>query len=264
MLIDSHAHIDLPDFAHDRDEVLARAQRQGVSAIVNIGINLASSRESIQIAQHYPDVFTSVGFHPNDTAQLRGGDLSQLAQLAGAAKVVAIGEIGLDFYRRASPHQRQVEAFQQQLTLAAELGLPVIIHCRNANPEVWDILSRWAKSTSPPANTHFRGVIHCFSGDMALARRYIELGFLISLAGSITYPKALDRVKVAQELPLDKLLVETDAPFLAPQLHRGQRNEPAYIPLIVDKIAQIKGVPAAKVAQVTARNAIELFHLPEA
>jgi TatD DNase family protein len=125
---------------------------------------------------------------------------------------------------------------------------------------VWDILSRWAKATS--ASSRLRGVIHCFSGDIELARRYTELGFLISLAGSLTYPRALDKVRVAQELPLDKLLVETDAPFLAPQLHRGRRNEPSYVALVVDKLAEIKKVPAAQVAEVTAQNAIQLFRLP--
>lgn len=264
MLIDSHAHIDLPDFAQDRDEVLARARQQGVTAIINIGINLESSRESIHIAQRYPDVFTSVGFHPNDTAQLGEGDLGQLAGLTREAKVVAIGETGLDFYRKSSPRQRQLDAFHQQLALAAELRLPIIIHSRNANQEVWDILSRWAKSTSPPADRRLRGVIHCFSGDVELARCYIELGFLISLAGSITFPRALDRVRVVQGLPLDKLLVETDSPFLAPQLHRGRRNEPSYIPLIVERLAQVTGISAEKVARVTAQNAIELFRLPEA
>lgn len=260
MLIDSHAHIDLPDFDADREEVLSRARQQGVTTIINIGIDLKSSRKSIQIAQSHPDVFTSVGFHPNESAQIKDGDLDQLARLTTEAKVVAIGEIGLDFYRKWSPHPRQVEAFQQQLAVAEELNLPVIIHSRNASQEVWDILSRWAKATS--ASSRLRGVIHCFSGDIELARRYIELGFLISLAGSLTYPKALDKVRVAQELPLDKLLVETDSPFLAPQLHRGRRNEPSYVALVVDKLAEIKKVPAAQVAEVTAQNAIQLFRLP--
>ena len=262
-MIDSHAHIDFPDFDDDREEVLARARQQGVGAIITVGIDLPSSRASLQIAQQHPGVFTSVGFHPHQASQLQEGNLSLMAELARDDKVVAIGEIGLDFFRQLSPHQAQVEAFQQQLDLAVELGLPVIIHCRDAHKEVLDILSRWAKSISPPAgNSRRLGVLHCFSGDAGLAERYIELGFLISLPGSVTYPSARDKVAVAQQLPLGKLLVETDSPFLAPQLHRGKRNEPSYIPLIVDRIAQIKEVPAETVAQATAENTVRLFHLP--
>ncbi len=265
MLIDSHAHLDSPDFDGDRDQVLARAHQQGVNTIITVGTDLASSRAALQIAQHYPDVFVSVGFHPNRTSQLRQDDLSRLVELTGDDKVVAIGEIGLDFYRKSSPRQRQLEAFQQQLDLAAEMALPVIIHCRDAHKEVLEILSRWVKSTSPSTGNGQRvGVMHCFSGDIMLAERYIELGFLISLPGSVTYPSARDKVAVARQLPLERLLVETDSPFLAPQARRGQRNEPSYIPLIVDKIAQIRDIPAGTVGRATAQNAIRLFQLPNA
>ncbi|MFC2002368.1 TatD family hydrolase [Chloroflexota bacterium] len=263
MIIDSHAHIDFPAFDDDRDQVLARAHQQGVGAIITVGIDLQSSRASLQLAQHYPHVFTAVGFHPNQASLLQEGDLRQIAELASDSKVVAIGEIGLDFYRKSTPRQHQLGVFQQQLDLAAELGLPVIIHCRQAHKEVLNILSRWLESISPSVgNSQRLGVIHCFSGDVTLAERYIEMGFLISLPGSVTYPAARDKVEVARQLPLDELLVETDSPFLAPQLHRGQRNEPSYIPIIVDKIARIKEIPAETVAQATAQNTISLFHLP--
>lgn len=263
MLIDSHAHLDLPAFNGDRDQVLTRARKQGVSTIINVGVNLESSRASLHIAQRYPDIFTAVGFHPNRASEMREGDLSLLAELAGNSKVVAIGEIGLDFYRKSSPRQRQLEVFQQQLDLAAELGLPVVIHCRNAHKEALDIIAPWTKSISRSAGySRGLGVMHCFSGNVMLAQRYIKLGFLISLPGSITYPSARDKVEVAQELTLDKLLVETDSPFLAPQLHRGQRNEPSYVSLVVNKIAEVRQVPAETVAQATAQNAIDLFHLP--
>ena len=262
MLIDSHAHIDLPAFNNDRDQVLARAREQGVSAIMNVGIDLESSRASIHITQRYPDIFTAVGFHPNRASAMKQSDLGLLGELAGNPKVVAIGEIGLDFYRKSSPRQRQLEVFQQQLDLAAKLALPVAIHCRDAHRELLSVLAPWAQSIShSTSNSYGLGVIHCFSGDVTLAWRYIELGFLISLPGSITYPRAHEKVEVARELPLDRLLVETDSPFLAPQLHRGRRNEPSYLPLIVDRIAQIRQVPAETVAQVTAQNAINLFHL---
>jgi len=261
-MIDSHAHIDFPAFDGDREEVLARARQRGVEAIVTVGIDLPSSRFSLQIAQQHPEVFTAVGFHPHQASELGEGDLRQLAELANEAKVVAIGEIGLDFYRRLSPRQRQVEAFQQQLDLAAELGLPVIIHCRQAHKEVLDILSRWVAHISTTAsNSRQLGVIHCFSGDTRLAERYIEMGFVISLPGSVTYPSAREKVAVAREVPLNKLLVETDSPFLAPQLYRGKRNEPSYIPLIVDKIAQVREVSTEVVARATAENTVGLFHL---
>jgi len=192
---------------------------------------------------------------------MRDSDLGKLAELAKDSRVVAIGEIGLDFYRKSSSHQRQLEVFQKQLSLAAELELPVIIHCRQAHKEVLDVLTRWAK-TAPPSGSE-RGVIHCFSGDLELVQRYFELGFLVSLPGSVTYPSAHAQVKVARELPLDRLLVETDSPFLTPQLHRGRRNEPSYIPLIVNRIAQVKEISAELVAQATTKNAMRLFRLPD-
>jgi len=262
-MIDSHAHIDFPDFNNDREEVLARSRQQGVDNIITVGTDLSSSRISLQIAQQHPGVFSTIGFHPHNALEVKADGLRQLAELVNDARVVAVGEIGLDFFRKLSPRQRQIEAFQQQLALAAELGLPVVIHSRNADKEVFDILSRWADSVSRSAgNSRLLGVIHCFSGDIELAERYIEKGFLISLPGTVTYPSARDRVAVARQLPLDKLLVETDAPFLAPQLYRGKRNEPSYIPLIVDKIARIKDIPAETVAKATADNAVRLFRLP--
>lgn len=260
MLIDSHTHLDLSAFNKDRDEMLRRARQQGVSPIISIGIDLKSSRASLQISQNNPDIFTAVGFHPNSASEMKEGDLNLLRELANEPKVVAIGEIGLDYYRKATPRQRQIEALQQQLALAAELDLPVVIHCRNAHNELPDILTTWVKSRQ--TNGNGLGVIHCFSGDVRLARRYIELGFLISLPGSVTYPSARDQSAVAKELPLDKLLVETDSPFLAPQLHRGQRNEPSYLPLIVNRIAELRQIPAETVAQATAQNAVKLFNLP--
>jgi len=262
-MIDSHAHIDLPAFNKDRDQVITRARERGIHSIINVGLDLESSQASLKLTQAYPDIFAAVGFHPNRASQMMDGNLKSLAELAADSRVVAIGEIGLDFYRKATPHQCQTEVFKQQLNLSAELGLPVIIHCRQAHKEVLDILTPWVKSVSNPASNNFeRGVIHCFSGELELAKRYFELGFLVSLAGSVTYPSAHDLIKAARELPLDRLLVETDSPFLAPQLHRGRRNEPSYIPLVVNKLAQIKGVPAEMVAQATAQNTINLFHLP--
>ena len=259
MIVDSHAHLDLPVFGKDRDQVIARARQQGVSVIINVGLNVGSSQASLKLAQDYPDVFAAVGFYPNEASRMMNNDLSSLAELTEDSRVIAIGEIGLDFYRKSSPRQRQLEVFREQLDLAAELDLPVIIHCRQAHKEVLNILTHWTKSVSLSGSE--RGVTHCFSGDIKLAQRYIELGFLVSLPGTVTYPSALDLIKVAGELPLDRLLVETDSPFLAPQLYRGRRNEPSYISLVVNRIAQIRGISADLVAQATAQNAIRLFRL---
>ena len=185
------------------------------------------------------------------------GDLDIMAQLSQEPKVVAIGEIGLDFYRNLSPKEAQIEAFKRQLELAETLGLPVIIHSRNADEEVFAILAEWAgrqKSQHP-------GVLHCFSGDRELAERYIALGFFISLAGPVTYPSS-NAAQIVSDIPLDRLLIETDCPYLAPFPYRGKRNEPAYVSFVADKIGQIRGLSLGVVAENTAQNAVQLFRLP--
>lgn len=258
MLIDSHAHIDMLEFDRDREEMLSRARQKGVNAIVTIGTDLKSSRKSIELAQSHPDIFTSVGFHPHDAAAVNDESLKELKELAQQPKIVAIGEIGLDFYRNYAPRPRQLEAFQKQLEMAYELHFPVIIHSRNAQKETWDILSQWVNSTD---NGRHRGVIHCFSGDIDLANRYIDMGFFISLAGPVTYPGATEKTRIAREIRLDKLLVETDCPFLTPLPYRGQRNEPSYVALTVERIATIREMKQEYIAEMTAQNAVELFHL---
>jgi TatD DNase family protein len=261
MLIDSHAHINLSNFDKDREQVLARARQGGVRALINVGIDLESSRAALEIAKNHDGVFSTVGFHPHQASEMGEDELKTLAELAQDEKVVAVGEIGLDFYRNLSPRKSQEEAFRRQLDLAVELRLPVVVHCRQAHREVFDILSGWVKSTLSAGRLR-RGVIHCFSGDIELAQRYIEIGFYISLAGSVTYPSAGELVQVAREIPLNKLLLETDSPFLAPQAYRGKRNEPAYVALIAEKVAQVRGVPREVVARAAAKNTISLFRLP--
>jgi len=257
LLIDSHAHIDLPEFDKDREQVMARARQRGVRAVIDVGLDAASSRRALETVKPYEDVFVAVGCHPHEAAKAKEGDFKLLAELAGDLRVVAIGEIGLDFYRDLSPRPSQLEVFGRQLDLAAGLGLPVVVHCREAHKEVYDILSAWVK-----AGGKRRGVIHCFSSDIEMAQRYIELGFYISLAGSVTYPSARELVEVARSISLEHLLLETDAPFLAPQAHRGKRNEPSYIALTAQKVADIRQVPVGVVADAAARNTIELFRLP--
>jgi len=256
VLVDSHSHISMRQFDKDRDQVMARARDAGVVAIIDVGLDLESSRAAIGLAERYAGVFATVGFHPHSASQMKDDDVDRLAELAQHPRVVAIGETGLDFYRNRSPREAQITAFKRQLELAHRLGLPVVVHSRQANDEVLGILADWAGGSSGPL-----GVLHCFSGDKELGRRYVEMGFLLSIAGPVTYSKS-SAVEVARELPLDKLLIETDCPFLTPEPYRGKRNEPAYVSLVAERIAEIRGVSVDMVAQRTAENAIRLFQLP--
>ncbi len=259
MLLDSHTHIDMREFDADREGVLQRAREAGVAAVIDIGIDIASSEAAIALAEKHSDVFASVGIHPHDASKVTEADIARLEVLSKHPKVVAIGETGLDFYRNLSSKESQVEAFKRQLELASRAGLPVVIHSRNANDEVFNILSEWVagmKGAHQPV-----GVLHCFSGDAELGRKYIDMGFLVSFAGPVTYPKSL-AAGVAKEIPLDKMLIETDCPFLTPQAHRGKRNEPSYVSYVASKIAEVKGVTGETVAEMASANAIRLFRLP--
>ncbi len=260
MLIDSHAHLDAPAFNRDRDKVIDRALEAGIGIIVTIGTDLASSRASMKLAEQYPQIFATIGFHPHYAAKMRDSNLSELGELCHHPKVVAIGEIGLDFYRNLSPREEQFKAFDKQLKLAAEHNLPVVIHSRQAHQETLDVLTRWAESNRK-GESQAIGVIHCFSGDSSLAEQYLELGFVISIAGPVTYDKH-SSCEVARDLPLEKLVVETDCPALTPRQHRNRRNEPAYLTAIVERIAQIKEIPPESVARSTGQNVIRLFRLP--
>ena len=259
VLLDSHTHIDMREFDDDRELVLQRARESGVAAVIDIGIDIASSEAAIALAEKHSDVFASVGIHPHDASKVTDVDVNRLEELAKHPRVVAVGETGLDFYRNRSSKESQVEAFKRHLELASKAGLPVVIHSRNANDEVFEILRAWVaemKGARRPV-----GVLHCFSGDAALGRKYIDMGFLLSFAGPVTYPKSA-AAGVAKEIPLDKMLIETDCPFLAPQAHRGKRNEPSYVSYVATKIAEVKGISYESVADVTAANAIRLFRLP--
>jgi TatD DNase family protein len=259
VLLDSHAHIDMPEFDADRDAVLRRARESGVAAVITIGIDIASSEAAISLAEKHGDVYATVGIHPHDASKVTEADIARMEELAKHPKVVAIGEIGLDFYRNRSSKESQVDAFKRQLEIASKAGLPVVIHSRNARDEVFEILKDWV--TGLKVEDRPAGVLHCFSGDADLGRKYIDMGFLLSFAGPVTYPKS-SAANVAKELPLDKMLIETDCPFLAPQAHRGKRNEPAYISYIAAKIAEMKGMSPESVAEITSANAVRLFHLP--
>jgi TatD DNase family protein len=255
-LIDTHTHLDFPQFDGDREQVIERAANAGVKAIVNVGTDLASSRAAVALAEAYPQIYAAVGVHPHDAKTMTGETLEELRALASHPKVVAVGEIGLDFYRDLSPRDQQRQAFQQQLALAREVGKPVIIHDREAHKEVMAILRRWAEGCQQPV-----GVLHCFSGDLAMAQEAIELGFYISIAGPVTFQNARRLRELIRQLPLEKLLVETDCPYLAPHPHRGKRNEPAYVKLVAQEVARIKGTSSEEVARITSDNAQALFAL---
>ncbi len=262
VLVDSHTHIDMRLYNRDRDQVLERARGAGVAAVVDVGCDLDSSRAAIRLAAQYSEVFAALGFHPHSAAKMRDSDLERLSELAQHPKVVAIGEIGLDFYRNLSPREVQVEAFKKQLALARRLRLPVIVHCRDAQEEVLSILTEWAYGAGGVGGAKEPlGVLHCFSGDRELSQRYIEMGFLLSIAGPITYPSS-HALEIAHHISLDKLLIETDCPFLTPQPYRGKRNEPSNVSFVAEKIGEIRGVPTDVVAEHTTANAAQLFRLP--
>ena len=253
MLIDSHAHLAMFAAGAERDEIVRHAQDAGVSAILTIGTTLDDSRLNLDIAAHYPRVLASVGLHPHDVKEVElEPALDELRRLAASAHVAAIGEIGLDYYWNNSPQAMQQEFFRRQLELAKSLGLPVIIHDRDAHEDTLRLLEAADVSA-------IGGVMHCFSGDVAMAERVRELGLLISIAGPVTFKKAGDLPEVVKKLPLDALLVETDCPFLAPVPFRGKRNEPAYVRYTAEKIAEIRGVALEQVAEQTSANFERVF-----
>ncbi len=266
-LIDTHAHLDFSRFDADRPAVIERAKAAGVAAIVNVGADLPSSRRAVILAEEYACIYAAVGMHPHDAKKLDGAALAELRELAQHPKVVAVGEIGLDFYRNLSPRDVQRRAFQAQLAWAARLGKPVVIHDRDAHDDVMEILADWAAGleNSSPVVSKAKplagrlGVLHTFSGDLVMAERAIELGFYISISGPVTYKNARRFPDIVRALPLDRLLVETDCPFLAPHPHRGKRNEPAYVRLVAERLAALKGISVEELAEATTTNAQHLF-----
>ena len=253
-LIDTHAHLDFPEFDGDREEVIQRALEAGVTRIITVGVDLESSRAAIALAERVPCICATVGMHPHDAVKLTPQALAELRELALHPRVVAVGEIGLDFYRNLSPRDAQQQAFEAQLALAREVGKPVVIHDREAHAEIMATLRRWTADHPAQAKRPL-GILHCFSGGPEMAREAVELGFYISLAGPVTFLNARQPVEVARQIPLANLLVETDAPFLSPHPYRGRRNEPARVRLVTQRIAEIKGLPLEEVAHATTANA---------
>lgn len=262
MLIDSHCHLQDRKFDKDRDDVIQRARDAGVTSFVTIGYDMPSSRRGITLADSTEDVHATIGVHPHDAKTVTPKDIDELDRLADSASVVAIGEIGLDFYRNLSAREDQFRAFREQLTLARTLQLPVVIHSRDADEETYQALAEYEREALPdwPKDRPL-GIMHCFAGDLPLALRYIELGFVISIPTTCTYPNAARQRAVAGGIPLRWMAVETDSPYLAPQPHRGKRNEPAYVVEAINCIAELRGVSPEEVADRTALTTAWLFGL---
>jgi TatD DNase family protein len=253
-LFDTHTHLHFPEYAGDRAEVLARARAAGVRGMLTIGTDLAASRAAIALAAAEPDVWASVGVHPHDAAAADETVLAEIEGLVGAPRVVAVGEIGLDFFRNHSPREVQIAVFRRQIELARRAALPVIIHCRDAHAETLAILSEARAG-------EIGGIMHCFSGDVDVARRCLDLGLLISLAGPVTYKNARALPQVARFVPADRLVLETDCPFLPPEGYRGTRNEPAHMTLTAARVAALRGEPIDRLAAATSGTARALFRL---
>lgn len=251
VLIDSHAHIYYRDYLGDFDEMLARAADAGVCAMIVVGTDLESSREAILLAEKYPQLYAAVGIHPHDAGRVTAACYDVIRTLAlSSPKVVAIGEIGLDFYRDRSPRDLQEIVFRRFLQLAAELDKPVIIHDRDAHERVMTIIREESVR---------RGVLHCFSGDAVMAAEAVSMGFYVSIPGTITYPANEGLRDVVRAITIDRMLVETDCPYLPPVPYRGKRNEPAYVRLAAEKLAEVKGLNLEDVARITTKNVGDLF-----
>ncbi|HUS80433.1 MAG TPA: TatD family hydrolase [Armatimonadota bacterium] len=256
MLIDSHAHLTDKRLMRDLGAVLRRAAEAEVEAIVSVGADLPSSRAVVELADGLPGIAGTVGVHPHDARTVTAEVLEELARLAAHPRIVAIGETGLDFYRDLSPRDRQVMAFIEQIHLARELDLPLVIHSRDAYDEVLGILER-------ECGGQVRGVVHCWSSGLEHARRALDLGLHIGFTGTVTYPNARDVRETAASIPLDRVLVETDCPYLVPQRYRKKvkTNEPAYVVYVAEEIAALRGIGFDEVARITTQSANELFGL---
>lgn len=255
MLIDTHAHVQVHQFATDRQDVIASAFAAGVGRIVVPGVELESSRDAVALAEAYPGrIFAAVGIHPHDASSLTTETFAALRELARSPAVVAIGEIGLDYYRNLAPQDVQRAALVQQFGLARELNLPIILHNRESHADMIERLRYDGQG--------LRGVFHCFIGDKAMARDALDLGFYLSFAGPVTFPKNVELAEVAAWAPADRLLVETDSPYLAPPPFRGKRNEPRHVALVAQRIAELRGLTAEELAEITTRNATALFNIP--
>ncbi|HMM69152.1 TatD family hydrolase [Gudongella oleilytica] len=256
MFIDSHAHLDDPRFDQDRENVIESLREDGVDVVINIGADKESSLSTLELARKYDNIYAVAGVHPHSASELEEDGLDWLREIAKEEKVVAIGEIGLDFYYDNSPRDIQRKWFKAQLQLAKELGLPVVIHTRDAAKETYDILKEAA------ADGKLKVLMHCYSGSAEMAMDYARLGFYIALGGAVTFKNARVPREVASVIPLENLMIETDCPYMTPEPFRGKRNEPKLVNLVAEKIAEIKAMPVEELAKATADNARRFFRLP--
>jgi len=260
MYIDTHAHLNFPEFKTEVPAVLGRAKEAGIERIINVGVDLDSSKQSLDLARKYPEVYATVGFHPHCAKDLDIESKGKLITFSNHEKVVAIGEIGLDYYylKRSSKYanyptrDEQIFCFEQMLDLALETGLPAIIHSREADADIFGILKSY--------HGQLRAVMHCFSGDWEFAEKILDLGFAISFTGTVTFKNASpDTLEAVKKIPLGSIMIETDCPLIAPEPYRGKRNEPAYVVEVARRIAEIKGVSLAEVEQETSKKAMKFF-----
>lgn len=254
MLTDTHAHLNDEKFDEDREAVIARAVEQGVTRIVNVGFNRETIPTSLKLAEQYDFIYSTVGWHPQDAKDMRPEDLDWLESLCSHEKVVAIGEIGLDYYWDTSPKDVQDRVFRDQIRLARKLGLPIVIHNRDAHGDIVKILREEKAS-------EVGGIMHCYSGSWETAKLCLDMNFHISFGGPITFKNAKQPKEVLQKVPLDRLLIETDSPYLTPHPYRGKRNESAYVRLVAEAAAELTGKTLEEIAEITTTNAIRLLKL---
>ena len=252
MYFDSHAHLDDRRFDGDREEIFADLKNHDVGLVMNIGCNLVSSEQSVALAEKYPFVYAAVGSHPDDADHVDGRRLDAYRRLAAHPKVKAIGEIGLDYHYEDVPRAIQINAFEAQLDLAEALKLPVVVHEREAHGDAMDILRR---------HPEVRGVFHCYSGSREMALWLVERGWYLGFTGVVTFKNARKALEVVQALPMDRILIETDCPYMAPEPYRGRRNDSRYVPLVAEKIARLKDVTPEEMGEITTANAKRLFSL---
>ncbi|MDC3414879.1 TatD family hydrolase [Aquibacillus sp. 3ASR75-11] len=254
MLFDTHVHLNVKQFENDREEVMKRAKDAGVEYMVIVGFDNETIPLAIHIAEENPNIYAAVGWHPVDAIDCTDEDLRRIEALASHPKVVAIGEMGLDYHWDKSPKDIQIEVFRKQIRLAKKVKLPIIIHNREATSDILDILEdEHAEEVG--------GIMHCYNDTVDYVERCLHMNFFISLGGPVTFKNAKEPKEVAKEVPLNRLLIETDCPFLAPHPNRGKRNEPAYVQLVAEKIAELKGISFEEVSQTTTENALQFFKI---
>ena len=252
MIFDSHAHYDDEAFDKDRDCLLSTMEEQGVGCIVNVGASFQGAKDSVELSMRYPHVYAAVGVHPDHVGELDEVKMQHLREMCTMEKTVAVGEIGLDYYWDKESHELQKEWFKKQMELAKEVDLPVIVHSREAAQDTFDLIKSEHAGTTG-------GVIHCFSGSKEMAKEYIKMGYYIGVGGVVTFKNAKKLVRTVEEIPMERILLETDCPYMAPEPHRGTRNDSRNIPYVIEKIAQIKGIDPNVVEETARENAFRLF-----